>query len=99
LPSDRAALAAQALAREVLQRAGVVDALEAGLGRRAGEVFRELLDLALEVREGAEGLHVEHGQEAAVVVAARGVVAEAEAGQDAGEDLDHRGEAVALVAL
>ena len=85
--------------QRVLHLAGVEHAAAALGGRRVLQVARELRHLGAELGQGAEGVHLDRQQEAAVVVPAGGLHAEAEAGQDAAEDLaDHR-EAGALVAL
>ena len=93
-----AVLAAVALLPE-LDLAGVVDLVEARGRRRVLQVVGELRHLLLERVQVAEGADLEHGDEAAVVVPPGRFDTETKPGEQAGEDLDDRGEAVALVAL
>ena len=60
---------------------GIIDFAETGRRRRGLDELGELGHLLLEIFQGAELGYVEHGQEAAVVVASLGVDAEAEAGE------------------
>src|SRR3954453_15616755 len=96
---DLDAVAQALLLAHALDLAGIEHALAALGGRGRFEIVRELGDLALEVVQRAKRGDVEHGHEAAVIVPARGLYAETEAGEQAAQDLDHGGEAAALVAL
>ena len=62
-------------------------------GRRGLEITREFGDLFPEILQRTERGDVEHRHEAAVIVPAGGLDAEAEAGQQAAQHLDHRREA------
>src|SRR3979409_1543894 len=61
--------------------------------------MRELGDFLLEILQGPELREVDHRHEAAVIVPAGRLDAEAQAGQEAAQYLNHGGEAAALVAL
>src|SRR3546814_5468181 len=83
----------------MLDLAGIEDLLGVGVRRGRLQILGELGHLTLEGPQRPEGFDVEHRHEAAVVVLARRLHAETEAGQDSGQDLDDRQQAVALVAL
>ncbi|MGY3406649.1 hypothetical protein ACVWZV_002762 [Bradyrhizobium sp. GM5.1] len=96
---DLDAVAQALLLTQALDLTGIEHALAALGGRGRFEIVCELGDLALEILQRAKRGDVEHGHEAAVIVPARGLDAETEAGEQAAQDLDHCGEAAALVAL
>src|SRR5438105_773378 len=95
---DLDAVLAAVLLAAVLDLAGIEDAARPFRGRCFLQVFDELADLLLEFAERAERIDLEARHKAAVIVPAGRLDPKAEPGQEAAQDLDHDGEAGALVA-
>ena len=68
-------------------------------GRCVLQIAREIRDFLLELRERAEGIHLEHRHEAAVIMPTRGFHAKAKPSQQAAENFHHRRQAKTLIAF
>src|SRR4051794_24544108 len=96
---DFDAVGAAILLAHVLDFARIVYAA-AAFGRLCRfQILHELADLLLELGERPEGVDLEDGHEAAVIVAPGRLDPKAEPGQQPAEDLDHDREAITLVAF
>ena len=91
-------LARRSSSLHVLDLARVEHAARSLGRRRLLQIADEIADILLELGERAERIDLEHGHEAAVIVPAGRLDAEAEPGQQAAQDLDHDRETGALVA-
>src|ERR1035438_1939045 len=78
------------LLADIFDLARVEHAGGAFRGRRRLEISRELGDLLFEILQGAEGGDVEYRHEASVIMPPGGLDAEAEAGEQPAQYLDHR---------
>src|SRR6202007_3314486 len=94
---DLDAVLSAVLLPHVLDFARVIDAAAAFGRLRRLQILHELADVLLELGEWAEGIDLEDGHETSVIVASGRLDPKAEAGQQSAEDLDHHGQAIALV--